>query len=241
MLCYTELMMKLRLYQSTPYRCLYIPKNIAHHHTSDPNILLSKEIYNSLIQIGFRRAGDRIHRPNCRSCNQCVSLRIPVDAFIQTKSQRRIWRKNSNLKVNVVIEPNYNEYLDLYNRYINHRHPESETMQEAEDTFINFLFSRWSETFSIEYRLPSQQLVCVSICDPLAHGWSAVYTFFSIEHSHLSLGTYSILKQIQLLNDDGFDYLYLGYWIRDCDKMNYKTNFTPCEGFIEDKWTTIYD
>ena len=234
-------MLKIKLYQSVPYSCPYIPSNIAHHYTTDPNLLLSAPIYSSLIEMGFRRAGERIHRPNCKTCDQCVSLRIPVSQFTPNKSQRRVINKNQDLTSWVVKSPRHEDYIDLYEQYITSKHPESEGMQEAEDTFDNFLFSRWSEAFAIEYREPSNQLVCVSICDPVEHGWSAVYTFYDLEYAQRSLGTFSILTQIELLKDRKLDYLYLGYWIRDCKKMNYKTNFKPCEGFINEQWVTIND
>jgi arginine-tRNA-protein transferase len=234
-------MFKLRLYQSTPYSCPYIPANTAHHYTTDPSIALTSDIYSELINIGFRRAGNRIHRPNCLNCAQCISLRLAVSNFRANRNQRRTFNRNSNLNVTVVINPDYSNYLSLYQHYIQHRHPESESMQEALSTFEDFLFSPWSDTFSIEFRLPTQQLVCVAICDPLIQGWSAVYTFFDINYSHLSLGTFSILKQIQLLKQRSLDYLYLGYWINDCDKMSYKTQFRPCEGYTNEQWITLYE
>ncbi len=189
--------------------------------------------------MGFRRAGDRIHKPNCTDCHQCVSLRIPVAKFSATRSQRRIMNKNTNLSVTVVTQADYREYYPLYFKYISQRHPETEGMQEVQDTFENFFFSQWSDTFCVETRLENNELVCVAICDPLEHGWSAVYTFYDTTYAKHSLGTFSILSQIKLLQQHKLDYLYLGYWIHDCDKMNYKTQFKPCEGFINEEWVTI--
>ncbi len=234
-------MLKLRLYQSAPYSCPYIPSNSAQHHTTDPSAILSSHLYSELIDLGFRRAGSRIHRPNCLNCTQCVSLRLPVRDFHASRSQRRVFNKNSNLIVDVVINPGYSNYLSLYEKYVRHRHPESEGMQEALNAFEGFLFSPWSNTFAIEFRLPSQELVCVAICDPLTQGWSAVYTFYDPEYAHLSLGMFSIVKQIELLKTRDLDYLYLGYWINDCDKMNYKTQFRPCEGFTNEQWIMLHE
>ena len=232
-------MLKLRLYQSMPYSCPYIPTNTAHHYTTEPNLVLNNDIYSQLINIGFRRAGERIHRPNCSSCKQCVSLRIPVAKFSSSRSQKRIINKNADLSISIVTEPKQQDYYSLYFKYISQRHPETESMQEVQDTFEHFFFSPWSNSFAIETRLADNKLICVAICDPLEQGWSAVYTFFDPDYAKYSLGTFSILSQIKLLQQHQLDYLYLGYWIKDCDKMNYKTQFKPCEGFIDEQWITI--
>ncbi len=232
-------MFKLKLYQSMPYRCPYIPANIAYHHTSAPGAGLSKSIYSQLINLGYRRSGERIHIPNCHTCQQCVSLRVPVASFSPSRSQRRTLKKNNSLKAAIISQPDPAEYYSLYQTYIHHRHPESENMHDVKATFSDFLFSSWSESFVIEIRLPNKKLVCVSICDPLNQGWSAVYTFYDINFTEYSLGTYAILSQINLLRQHKMDYLYLGYWIRDCNKMNYKKQFRPCEGFIQNRWTLI--
>jgi arginine-tRNA-protein transferase len=222
-----------------PYRCAYLPDNTAHHFASDTTQPLTMDIYSQLIDLGFRRSGERIHRPNCINCSQCISLRIPASTFKPSRSQKRCLAKNSDLLLNINNRPDYNEYYDLYNHYIISTHPESESMHDVADTFNNFLFSQWSETFAIEFRLPSSELVCVSICDPLIQGWSAVYTFYSPQHSNRSLGSFAILRQIEMLQHQGLSYLYLGYWIRDSQKMNYKSKYKPCEGFINGKWKTV--
>lgn len=222
-----------------PYSCPYIPTNTAHHYTTEPNLALNSSIYSHLIDMGFRRAGDRIHKPNCSTCQQCVSLRVPVSTFSASRSQRRIINKNTNLTVSVVKQPTPENYYSLYYKYITNRHPETESMQEVQDTFDNFFFSPWSDTFALEIRLPSKELICVAICDPIPQGWSAVYTFYDTDYANHSLGTFSILNQIKLIKTLGLDYLYLGYWINDCDKMNYKTQFKPCEGFIDEQWMEI--
>ena len=232
-------MLKLKLYQSTPYSCPYIPSNTAHHYTTDPSQVLSKEVHSQLVDLGFRRAGSRIHRPNCHICKQCVPLRIPTNNFQASRSQKRIMTKNMDISVEIVTTPNYCEYFDLYSQYIIYKHPESEIMHAAEDTFDNFLYCNWAETFAVEFRLPSNELICVAICDPLIQGWSAVYTFYSVKYLQRSLGIFSILKQVEILHQQNLKYLYLGFWIKDCDKMNYKSKFKPCEGFKQDQWIKI--
>lgn len=232
-------MTTLRLYQSTPAPCPYLTGRTAHHHISDPNIELSPQLYGSLIDIGFRRAGNRIHRPNCGQCEQCVSVRIPVARFFASKSQRRILAKNQDVETTVVTNPTPHRYYGLYRQYISSRHPETESMQDAEDTFDHFLFSSWSQTFALEFKSHNNELICVAICDPVTRGWSAVYTFYNTAISNRSLGTFAILQQIEFVRKFGLEYLYLGYWVNECEKMNYKIRFQPCEGFVHQQWVSL--
>jgi arginine-tRNA-protein transferase len=234
-------MTTVRLFQSTTYPCSYLPGYDAKNLFTSPHESLSPEIYDALITIGFRRSGEIILRPACDYCQQCVSLRIPVSSFTASKNQRRTIKLNHDIKTNVIQNPDYSKYHSLYERYILHRHPDSESMQDVENIFATFLASKWSNTFSIEFLLPTNELVCVAICDSLNNGWSDVYTFYNPDYAKRSLGTFAILAQIKLLQQRTEKYLYLGYWIKDCHKMNYKTQFKPCEGFINNKWILLDD
>lgn len=232
-------MTTVRFFESTTYPCSYLPRYDAKNIFTSPHESLSSEVYDALITIGFRRSGEIILRPACDHCQQCVSLRIPVSSFTASKSQRRTIKLNNDIQTKVIQHPDYTKYHSLYERYILSRHPDSESMQNVENIFATFLASNWSNTFSIEFTLPNNELVCVAICDPLKNGWSDVYTFYNPNLTKRSLGNFAILAQIQLLKQRAEKYLYLGYWIKDCNKMNYKTQFKPCEGFINDKWIQL--
>lgn len=234
-------MTTVRFYQSTTYPCSYLPRYVAKNIFTSPHEPLSPDIYNALITIGFRRSGEIILRPACDDCQQCVSLRIPVSSFSASKSQRRTIKLNDDIKTKVIQNPDYSKYHSLYERYILSRHPDSESMQNVENIFATFLSSKWSNTFSIEFLLPDNELICVAICDPLKDGWSDVYTFYNPDFNKRGLGNFAILAQIKLLQQRAEKYLYLGYWIKDCIKMNYKTQFKPCEGFINDQWILLND
>jgi len=66
-----------------------------------------------------------------------------------------------------------------------------------------------------------------------------VYTFFDPQQQQRSLGHFAILKQIELAQENAVPFLYLGYWIKDCEKMRYKARYKPAEGFIRDSWTEL--
>jgi arginyl-tRNA--protein-N-Asp/Glu arginylyltransferase len=52
----------------------------------------------------------------------------------------------------------------------------------------------------------------------------------------LSLGTYSIIWLLNFCKRENFNYLYLGYWINESNKMKYKINFKPYELMINGAW-----
>ena len=64
----------------------------------------------------------------------------------------------------------------------------------------------------------------------------AVYCYYDPDYERLGLGTYSILKQIELCRSFELSYLYLGLFIDDCDRMRYKARFLPHERLVGGRW-----
>lgn len=80
------------------------------------------------------------------------------------------------------------------------------------------------------------ELVGVAVTDKTVMGLSAFYTFFSPDYPKRSLGVFMILQQIQLSASMHKPYLFLGYQIDDCSKMNYKKQYQPYERFNGEYW-----
>ncbi|MCW8995838.1 MAG: arginyltransferase, partial [Psychromonas sp.] len=80
----------------------------------------------------------------------------------------------------------------------------------------------------------------VSVTDQLSNqqskAWSAFYCFYDPDYRAFSLGKYAILTQLKLAEEFAVDWLYLGYYIEKCQKMNYKTQFNPHQRLINRRW-----
>jgi arginyl-tRNA--protein-N-Asp/Glu arginylyltransferase len=226
---------KLVFYAAESHECGYLPGEKAVSAFADPKGPMSTLIYSHLAEFGFRRSGEYVYAPQCPSCTQCVPLRIPVSLFKPSKSQRRIYTRNKFIKIKKQNMEFNEEYFLLYKTYLHHRHQGGGMDNPSPESFLDFLSSSWSKTNFYEFRLDGI-LVSVSVIDQLMKGLSAVYTFFDPDYSYLSPGQFAILWMIEEATKRDKQWLYLGYWIDNCQKMRYKINFKPAELLTEKGW-----
>ena len=113
---------KIVLFQSPPEPCSYLDDHVASNVYADPFKSPTMDLYNALIQKGFRRSGDYLYRPHCQGCDKCVSTRILADCFTANRSQQRSIKKNSDLVSSSESARYTDEYFEVYKRYLNSRH-----------------------------------------------------------------------------------------------------------------------
>ena len=226
------------LFQSPPESCSYLPNHVSRNVYADPFRSPTMEMYNLLIEKGFRRSGHHIYRPHCVTCEQCVSVRIPVSDFKPRRSQRRTASQNADLTTHVAEARYTDEYFLLYEKYLNTRHKNSGMDQPKQVDFERFLISDWCDSLFLELRV-NNDLLAVAVTDQVSNGLSAVYTYFDPDYAKRSLGTAAILQQIALTKEMGLEHLYLGYWIAGSQKMTYKSEYTPQERYISDQWIRV--
>ncbi|MFZ2312711.1 MAG: arginyltransferase [Methylobacter sp.] len=223
---------------TTPHPCSYLEGEQAQSAFVAPSFRLNTAIYSQLIAHGFRRSGDDVYSPYCAQCSQCVPVRLPVAQFKPSRSQKRCLQKNQ--QTTALIKPAVFEqaHYDLYLRYQNQRHTGGNMASSSPDEYIKFLGSSWCNTQFIEFHI-ADELAAVAIVDCLDNALSAVYTFFDPKFSSNSPGVYAVLWQIQHAQKQGLEWLYLGFWIADCQKMNYKNQYQPLQGLIDQQWTSL--
>ena len=179
-----------------------------------------------------------LYTPKCPNCKACVSVRIPVEQFKASRGQRRIWRKNQDIRVEIEEVSFKKEHFDLYLKYQWARHPDSTMCDDDPKKYISFINSDYSKSRFLCMYL-DDELIGISVIDQFDGGLSAVYTFFDPKYSKRSLGTYIILYTIKLARLREIPYLYLGYWIENSSKMSYKKQFKPLEGYIDRDWQEL--
>ena len=229
-----------KVFTTGPHGCGYLPGREATTLFLDPATPVDAPLYNQLSQIGFRRSGSHLYRPHCTRCKACVPARIPIARFQPRGSQKRTWQRNRKLLVSEVENISSGEYFDLYQRYIENRHRDGDMYPPLREQYDSFLTDAWGMTRYFRIELDGM-LLGVIVTDQTPQSLSAIYTFFdpAPEQARRSLGTYAILWLIELARQLGLSYLYLGYWIRDCRKMAYKSEFRPLQLYRNGLWVTL--
>ena len=232
---------KLQFYVTTGYSCGYLPNKLAQSLIASPQHLIDANVYNSLIQQGFRRSGKFAYRPHCEVCRECVPVRVVLAEFVENRSQKRALKQHRTLKTTILPVEYSDEHYNLYASYQIARHSnmglekEEKPEQDEVEQYKNFLCQTNVDTVMVEFR-ENGQLRMVSVIDIILDGISAVYTFYDTSDSRSSFGTYNVLWQIEWAKSLHLPYLYLGYWIRESKKMTYKQNYKPLEKLIDGAW-----
>jgi arginine-tRNA-protein transferase len=207
--------------------CQYLPDRLWQlRYELVPN--LEPADYMQRLQLGWRRFGWAIFRPECPSCRMCQSLRVPVAAFRPSSSQRRAWKGNhGQVSVRVGVPSLSRDRLDLWARF--HRHGQETKGWPAEaggdpGILLENPFPTEEWTYYVGNRL-----VAVAYVDALPEALSAIYCYYDPAERARSLGTFNILSLLTSARERGLPHVYLGYYVAGCRSMEYKRKFRPNE------------
>ena len=217
-------------FKTVPYVCAYLPAETA---TLEYRIIaaLSSKAYEDLLARGWRRFGYHFFRPVCRTCVKCRSLRVLVDQFEPSQSQRRTFRRNARLELVVQRPTVTEEHLRIYNSYHADMHLRRGWPLEmmTEETYRRSYVDAPGD-FAREFLYwKDEKLVGIGLVDVLPTCLSAISFFHDPAYRADALGVFSVLRQLQFARDSGLQHQYLGYWISECGSMAYKSQYAPHE------------
>lgn len=215
--------------------CPYLPAQSARTAFVSPDVVMDMALYSALLQAGYRRSGQHVYRPHCARCQACLSLRVPVEQFQANRQQRRYLKRNADLQIAWAEPALTDEHWALYQRYIDTRHQDGDMYPASPEQFYGFLIADWAHSRILELRLDGA-LVGVAVIDVCADGYSAVYSFFAPELAQRSLGVYLVLSLLALARLEQRPFLYLGFYIEACRKMQYKANYQPAQIWRNGHW-----
>jgi arginine-tRNA-protein transferase len=219
-----------------PSRCPYLPERTARLPLRLPIRELSRAELDVRLHSGDRRQGLVLYRPQCPECRACEPIRIPVREILPSRSLRRgVKRAAAALRVEIGPAITDSTRVDLYNQHKLGRGLIDDARQIEAADYTDFLVASCCESFELRYYL-GESLIGVAVTDRAEASLSAVYCYYDPAHDKLGIGTFSIMKQIELCLSWGLEYLYLGLYIGDCERMRYKARFLPHERLIGSDW-----
>ncbi len=210
------------------YECAYLPEKKVRMYYK--YVTKSSKTFNTaIVQRGWRRFGRYYFHPICNGCNECKSLRIDVKSFKPTRSQKRAQKRNKDTRI-VIQKPSMTKmHIDLYNKYHDFKSKKDGWKQKGisyHDYKENFVQGSCDFAKEVLY-IKDKKLIGVDLIDIIEDGISAIYFYYDPDYSKLSLGTFSLLYQIELAKVLNLRWIYLGYWVEGCKAFAYKKAFTP--------------
>ncbi|HVV28242.1 MAG TPA: arginyltransferase [Rhizomicrobium sp.] len=219
--------------------CPYLPGRIERKVFARLGGNLAQPLSEALTHSGFRRSQSIAYRPACEGCSACVSVRIKASQFEPSRNQKRIMRRSRDLVRTEVAAEATREQFALLRTYLDSRHPGGGMSDMGLFDYVAMVEETPVDTHIVEYRTPDGALTACALSDRLKDGLSMVYSFFHPGEDARSLGTYMILDHVLTAQALGLPYVYLGYWVRGSEKMDYKIRFRPLEALGQNGWEAL--
>jgi arginyl-tRNA--protein-N-Asp/Glu arginylyltransferase len=223
----------------TPHPCSYLPGRTARLPYRHPVQILSPEQSDQRLAEGDRRSGVFLYRTQCPGCRACQPIRLDVATFRPHATQRRMQRRGDQLLTVNIGSPIVDSHrVRLFNLHRDCRGLAHDDGSLDAQSYAEFLTDSCCETLELSY-WHEERLIGVAIADAGRDSLSAVYCFYDPGFQLLSVGTYSILRQLELCRATNRRYLYLGFFIGESPHMSYKARFRPHQRLIDGHWVAF--
>ncbi len=188
---------------------------------------------------GWRHFGEKFYRYNAAimggQLQRIVPLRTVLSKFKQSKSQRRVIRKNGDLRM-VMKRATLDD--EKWRMFEAHRLRFDEYIPTSLHNFLSEQPDR-VPCLCLEFgvRDPQDRLLAVSFLDVGKTSVSSVFAMFDPEFQKRRLGILTMLLEIYWAQQQGKQYYYSGYTTTGSSRYDYKKCFHGLEGFdFDGKW-----
>lgn len=209
-------------------RCSYLSdkKQTTHYKVIDDcNITQCQE----LIERGYRRFGKMYFRPICAHCDECKSIKIDIKNFEFSKSHKRVIKKAEFIKSYIQIPTMTQAHLDLfekYHLYMKEKKDWDHSQTNPQSYYSSFVSGHNGFGYEVLY-YDEDKLIAVDLIDILEDGISSIYFYYDPDYAKYGLGKLSLLFQIKFASSQNKEWIYLGYYVKDCSSLSYKANYKP--------------
>jgi len=181
------------------------------------------EIMDRLWATGWRHFGSTFFRYSLsideNHVRSITPLRVDLPRFELSKSQRRVLRKNEDLRHEFAPAT-----LSMQARLMFQRHKNRFKDNVPDD--LDMFLSPHPATVPcecVECRVyEGRELIALSYLDIGAESCSAVYGLFEPDHDWRSLGIYTMLRELEYSRERGLRYYYPGYATLEPSPYDYK-------------------
>lgn len=233
-----------QFYVTAPQSCPYLEGRLERKLFTALQGEHAQKLNDTLSKQGFRRSQNVLYRPSCAECSACLSARIRVADFEPTRTQRRVMKRNADLRRNATSPWATEDQYALFRRYLDDRHADGGMADMDIFEFAAMIEETPIRSRVIEYSRPgdtpsNRPLSAVCLTDIFDDGLSMVYSFYDPDLAGRSLGAYVILDHIEIAREAGLPYVYLGYWVPGSRKMGYKASYSALEIYKGGRWQDI--
>lgn len=194
-------------------------------------VQLNPDALDRILAEGWRLLGRRFVRHNFstwrRKLCRTIPLRVRLDQFELSKSQRQILRRNADLRV-ISAPARFNSDRErLFDLHRERFHEKQAT------TLASFIHSESPNLYPTEGRelavhLDSELVAC-SFFHLGQKAVSGTYCVFNPTHGRRSLGTLTMLLELLIAKEMGMEYYYHGYTHDIPSQFDYKLNISGLE------------
>jgi leucyl-tRNA---protein transferase len=192
---------------------------------------VSTEELDALLAEGWRHFGTYFFRYSLSICGEriyrVIPLRIRLENFSLSKSQRRVVRKNSDLRYKIAPIKIDAEKIQLFDR---HKTRFKDNIPDSIYTFLSPQRGIPCETMELDVFL-GDKLLASSFFDVGKESISSVYAIFEPEEKKRSLGIFTMLLEIDFAIKTGKKFYYHGYAHQEESFYDYKKRFHGIEAY----------